>query len=454
MPNPAPTIAERLADHFTSLTADTIPSALMADVRMLVQDYLGVAISGSRTGSGRVAAQFAMESGGGEEAAVIGHGGRTGAMNAAFANAIASHSIELDDVDILALFHFSPPVISAALAVAEKVNANGRDFLVAAAAGCEMMARASDATNNSLRNRGFHTTPTCGVFGATVAAGLLLGLDRDQMVSALGLAGAQASGLMEMYGPSMQKRFNPGPAARNGIAAARMAQLGFTGAATIFEGERGFCRAFSDEADPGKLVQNLGTDFPVYIEYKAFSCARPIHNAIGCALDVREQMQGKPASTITAMTMRRHPDWAHYHMNARPSTYHEAQMSLPYSVAIALVEGGALPDQYRNDKLADPELLRLSDLVKVVPDATLPRGVSCHLTVETKDGQSYTSQVDYPRGSIENPMSPEDMDRKTRMLADPVIGDKAAQDLIGRVRDLEKAASIRDIMRLTAAKAG
>src|SRR5207248_10422225 len=128
----------------------------------------------------------------------------------------------------------------------------------------------------SLRTRADHTPPTGGVFGATIAAARLLKLDRDTTVSALGLAGAQASGLMEMYGPSMQKRFNPGPSARNGVTAAVMAQLGFTGAATIFDGERSFCRAFSDHFDVGELTKDLGKDFPVFMEFKPYSCARPI----------------------------------------------------------------------------------------------------------------------------------------------------------------------------------
>ena len=168
---------------------------------------------------------------------------------AAFANAISSHSIELDDIDVLALFHFSPPVYSSALAVADATQASGKDLIAALAAGCEMMERVSRAANNSLRNRAFHTTPTCGVFGATIAASKLLRLNAEKITNALGMAGAQASGLMEMYGPSMQKRFNPGPTARNGVTAALMAQLGFTGADTIFEGERGFLRAFAGRHD-------------------------------------------------------------------------------------------------------------------------------------------------------------------------------------------------------------
>ena len=441
------TAAEQLAAHFTGLRLDAIPRKHADDVQLLVRDYLGVALGGSRTHSGQIAARFAIETGGVADARLIGQPGKAPAASAAFANAIASHSIELDDVDIIALFHFSPPVISAALAVAERVGAGGAAFLAACVGGCEMMARVSEATNPSLRNRAFHTTPTTGVFGAAVAASMLLGLDEAQTVSAIGLAGAQASGLMEMYGPSMQKRFNPGPAARNGVVAAQMAQLGFTGAATILDGERGFCRAFSDSYDVGRLTAGLGQDYPIFIEYKAYSCARPIHNAIDCALDVRRQMTA-PTAAIQSMTMRRHPDWAHYHLNKTPQTYHEAQVSLPYSVAVALIEGAALLPQYQDDKLSDPEILRLSGMLAIEVDASLPRGVSCHLTVRMQDGATLTSQVDHPRGSIANPMTPDEMDRKVHLLADPVLGAAGVDAVIEATGRLDSLASIDELTRL------
>lgn len=444
----AQTAAEILADYYVSLDIADIPAKNLQDGQVLVRDYLGVALGGSATDSARIAAEFAVETGGRAEATIIGHGGRVPAVHAALANAIASHSIELDDVDVLALFHFSPPVVSAALAAAERAGATGAEFLAAVVAGCDMMARASNATNFSLRNRGFHTTPTCGVFGATVAAGRLLGLDSEQMTSALGLAGAQASGLMEMYGPSMQKRFNPGPAARNGVTAAVMAKLGFTGAATIFEGERGFCRTFSDQIDLDALTKGLGTEFPIYLEYKPYSCARPIHNAIDCALEVRRQLK-EPVAAITAMTMRRHPAWANYHLNPRPQTYHEAQVSLPYSLAIALIEGGALPPQYQDDKLGEPEVLRLSDLLRIVPDDTLPRGVSCALEVRTAGGQVLRAQVDHPSGSIENPMSEEQMRRKVHLLGDPVIGAEAVGRLIDMTGRLRELPDLGELLRCT-----
>lgn len=445
------TAAEILADHFVGLRAADIPGNHVEDAKTLVRDYLGVALGGSRTDSAKVAARFAVETGGRAEATILGHGGRVPAVHAALANAIASHSIELDDVDLLALFHFSPPVVSAALAVAEREGASGEEFIAAVVAGCEMMARASAATNFSLRDRGYHTTPVCGVFGAAIAAARLLRLDREQTVSALGLAGAQASGLMEMYGPSMQKRFNPGPAARNGVTAAVMAGLGFTGTASIFDGERGFCRAFSDAFDLGALTKDLGTKFPIDLEYKAYSCARPIHNAIDCALTIREELK-EPLSAVTGITMRRHPAWAHYHGNTRPRTYHEAQVSLPYSVAVALIEGAALFPQYQDSKLADPEIRRLSDMVEIVPDESLPRGVSCLMILETAGGARHESGIDHPKGSIANPMTREEMNGKVHMLGDPVIGAEAVSAMIDVVDRIDAVGNVEELMRAAVPK--
>ena len=445
----AATIATQLANHFHKFDYRQLPDESRLAVKRLLLDYLGVAIAGSQTESGHAARMFAQCAGTKAESTLIGDSVRVPAALAAFANAISSHSIELDDIDVIALFHFSPPVFSAALATAEQHSASGKQLLVALAAGCEMMERVSRAANNSLRNRGFHTTPTCGVFGATVAAAKLSRLTPAKFTSAFGLAGAQASGLMEMYGPSMQKRFNPGPAARNGITAAGMAHFGFTGADTIFEGERGFLRTFTDKHDASQLTAGLDKPYQLDIEFKPYSCARPIHNAIDCALEIRKQHQPKLAD-IKHIAMARHPDWAHYHQNKTPKTYHEAQVSLPYSVAVALKEGQALLKQYTDRKLKDPVLRRLSDIVDISVDAALPRGVSCRMTMTMNDGQTFVSQIDYPKGSIQNSMSDAELRTKFDTLAAPVIGESHATQLAEMVAGIEQISDIGKLMRLTA----
>ena len=450
---PVRTLARQIAEHHSRLTYRQVPEAGRHAMKRLLLDYLGVAIAGSQTESGVIAREFATLQGKAPEATLIGGRERVPMAAASFANAISCHSIELDDIDVLALFHFSPPVFSSALAVAEANGANGKDLLAALAAGCEVMERVSMAANNDLRNRAFHTTPTCGVFGATVAAGKLLKLTPEKMVSALGLAGAQASGLMEMYGPSMQKRFNPGPAARNGVTSAMMAKLGFTGADTIFEGERGFLRAFAGGKKGGELVRGLGKPFDLQIEFKPYSCARPIHNAIDCALEIRRK-HNPALGDIRSIVVKRHPDWSEYHRNIAPRTYHEAQVSLPYSVAVALVEGKALLAQYTNRKLGNPAVRRLMDLTRIETDARLPRGVSCHTTMTLASGKKFVSQVDYPKGSIQNPMSDEELRAKFETLAVPVVGAVQAARIADLVMHIERCNNVGELLRLTVPAAG
>ena len=448
------TLARQLAQRFAKLSYNDLPEASRHAVKRLLLDYLGVALAGSQSESGLIARRFAREHGGHGtkgESRLIGDKTKSSMTAAAFANAISSHSIELDDIDVLALFHFSPPVYSSALAVADAKRASGKQLITALAAGCEMMERVSRAANNSLRNRAFHTTPTCGVFGATIAAAKLLKLNAEKITNALGMAGAQASGLMEMYGPSMQKRFNPGPTARNGVTAALMAQLGFTGADTIFEGERGFLKAFTDKNFPEALIEGINKPFELLIEFKPYSCARPIHNAIDCALDVRKQA-GFDVNAVKSIAFTRHPDWALYHQNKAPRTYHEAQVSLPFSVAVALLEGQALLKQYSDRNIRNAKVKRLSDITTIAVDASLPRGVSCKMVATLNDGRAFTSQIDYPKGSIQNPMNDDELLGKFTSLASPVIGAKPAAAFAESIMDIEKAADVSAVLKRASKK--
>jgi len=248
----------------------------------------------------------------------------------------------------------------------------------------------------------------------------------------------------------MQKRFNPGPTARNGVTAARMAQLGFTGADTIFEGERGFLKTFSDATQPGALGEGLKSPYELLIEFKPYSCARPIHNAIDCALDLRGQGVGVDA--IETIHFDRHPDWARYHQNKAPRTYHEAQVSLPFSVAVALIEGKALLKQYSDRNIRNPKVKRLMAVTSISEDASLPRGVSCRMTATLRDGRTLEAQVDYPKGSIRNPMSEAEMRAKFDSLAGPVIGARRAATIAEQVMDLEKVRDVSELMKLTAVR--
>jgi 2-methylcitrate dehydratase PrpD len=338
------------------------------------------------------------------------------------------------------------------MAAAEWVNASGKEFLVGVTIGSEIVNRVSEATNPSLRNRGFHTTPTAGVFGAGAAAGRIMKLNEEKMVSVLGLSGAQASGLMEMYGPSMAKRFNPGPSARNGVTAALFAERGFTGAETILEGERGFCRAFSDKYDLELLTKDLGRDIRLPIEYKPYACARPIHNAIDCALLIR-QRHSPNLQKIVSILVKRHPEWGtRYHNIQEPRSYHEAQMSLPFSVAVALVTGKAFLDQYSDENLKNPEIRRLAKMTHIADDPSLPRGVSCRMIMETQDGKKMEVQVDYPKGSQQNPMTEAERYDKFEGLSHKVLKKRQRETIIQKIAELENVKGIREFTSLLTPK--
>jgi 2-methylcitrate dehydratase PrpD len=442
------TAAQQLARRFASLDYDSLAEQARSAMKRLLLDYLGVALAGSQTESGRIARAYAASDGGHTDSTLIGGTGKVPAGQAAFANAISSHSIELDDIDVFAYLHFSPPVFSAALAAAQECGADGRKLLVALAAGCEMMERVSRAANPSLRDRCYHSTPTCGVFGAAIAAGTLWELDESRIVSAIGLAGAQACGILEFHGPAMQKRFSPGPGARGGITAARMAQLGFTGQDSVLEGPRGFLRAYTDTHDVAPLIDGMDEPFQLDIEFKPYACARPIHNAIDCALRIRDR-QHPDVNAIRSISIARHPSWAHKHQNKTPTSYHAAQMSMHYSVAVALRDGRALLDEFAEANLGDPALQRLMQVTDITTDPGLPRGVSCRMTITMNDGRSWTEQVDYPKGSIQEPMSDAEIEAKFMQLAEPVIGRAAASRLAELVQQVERCQDVNALMDLT-----
>lgn len=441
---------QAVARYIFELDYQSLPQTIVQGMKSLLFDYIGVALGGMATESGRIAAQFSKEFGEKEEASIIGFGYRVSAPSAAFSNAIISHSIELDDVDSLAYFHFGPPIISAALAMAERQHASGMQLVCALAAGCDVMARLSSSMNPSLRDRGFHTTSTCGVFGAAAASAKLLNLSSKKNIDALGLAGAQCCGLMEFYGTSMQKRFNPGPAARGGVVSALLAEKGFTGAETILEGDRGFFKAYSDQFDSKRLVDGLGKEFPVYIEYKPYSCARPIHNVIDAVLELRQKHKINPEK-IRRITVLRHPRWADFHKIKKPRTYHEAQVSLPYSVAISFVEGKAFLQQYSDGKLNDPLIQGISEKVNIKTLKELPRDVSCQVEVELNDGQTYKTQVDYPKGSIQNPMTIDERRAKFRNLSASVLNEQGQKKVEEIIFNIEK---VKDISELITCVAG
>jgi len=260
--NEARSASRALADVYASTGFSALPASVIEDARRATLDWLGSALAGSMEPPARMTQRVVDALGSSDQAIVFGSG-RSSAAGAALANGVASHILELDDVHKGSTMHAGAPVISAALAVAERERASGQAFLLAVTLGYDAALRIGEAVNPS-HYRFWHPTGTAATFGAAVAASSLLGASAQDMQHALGTAGTQAAGLWEFNADgTMSKHLHPGKAAFNGVLSADLAKAGFTGAGRILEGERGFMRAMSASDNIGALTERLGTAWKI-----------------------------------------------------------------------------------------------------------------------------------------------------------------------------------------------
>src|SRR5688572_31481265 len=296
----------------------------------------------------RIAAGFGTS----DEATVFG-GPRGSAAAAAFANGVASHILELDDIHKGSTVHGAAPIIPAALAVAERERASGAAFLTAVTVGYETAFRIGEAVNPS-HYRFWHPTGTVATFGAAAAAGLLVGLTPAQMVHALGTAGTQAAGLWQFNADgAMSKHLHPGKAAMNGVMSADLARAGFTGASRILGGERGFFRAMCEVADSSRITAGLPAIGKIRENgYKLHACCGHTHSAIDLAIALRTRagLSDGDAAAVESIEIDTYGPGHEIVRESRPRTPYQAKFSLAYCVAVALLEGRAGLEQFSGDR--------------------------------------------------------------------------------------------------------
>ena len=340
--------------------------------------------------------------------------------DAALVNGVAVHAFELDDYHNAKL-HCGAAVIPAALAVSERLDSNGRDLLTAIVAGYEVMIRSSLALNPSAaRLRGWHLTGVVGPFGAAAACAVLLKLNAEETAWALGLAGTQGAGLWAFNADgSMSKRLHPGKAAHSGVLAAELAQLGFSGPTSIYEFEDGgVLKAFSDHADAALLTLDLGCVYHIdNNSTKPYCCCGSTHAYIDAALALRKKL-GAPwdtsrkvrVGTCKVVDVQCGFDYV-------PGSVLNAQMSLRYAVAVALLEGAALPAQFTDDKLCDPLIIAVAAAIELVPDPELdklyPKDFAGWVAVE-HNGRWERVDILNPTGSIHAPINAAGITEKFR----------------------------------------
>lgn len=339
---------------------------------------------------------------------VFGLTRRYGAGAAALLNGAFGHSLDFDDTHSDSSLHPSAPVIPAALAAAELVDASGPDLLAAIVIGFEVCCRLGMALDPTAHYaRGFHPTATAGTFGAAAAAGRLLGLDAGQMASAFGVAASQASGSLQfLENGAWNKRYQVGEAAMKGLMAATLAREGFIGSANALEGTHGFLKGYSDGAVPERATSGLGEVWETMrIGVKPYPACRYTHAAVDGLLTLKRKY-GWTAGDVTAITVGLHKNGialvgAPLAEKQRARSIVEGQFSMPYAAAVALMRDGFGWDDY--DLLGDATADALAGRVNVVRDESLeglrhPFGAT--LQVEAK-GEVQTLRIPDPSGEPE-----------------------------------------------------
>ena len=442
------------ASRYDDLSPDVVDHTKRA-----VMDWLGSALGGSVEKPARLAQEIAAGFGRSYEATVIG-GGRASAAAAAFANGVASHILELDDVHKGSTLHAAAPIIPAALAVAERERADGRAFLAAVAIGYEAAFRIGEAVNPS-HYHFFHPTGTVATFGAAAAAASLMRLDANQTVDALGSAGTQAAALWEFNADgAMSKHLHPGKAAMNGILAADLARVGFTGATRILEGERGFFRAFSSSFDESRITDGLGSRWKIVENgYKLYSCCRHTHTAVDCALDLRASRQWSADEVlreVNAITIETYGPGYEIVKEMNPRTAYQAKFSLVYCVAAALLEGELGLEQFADDRFGaggvrDSGIAALLPRIRVIVaddlTARYPDVWGARLAVSLSGGAPAQAASDYPKGNAENPVSTDALERKFTTLVGSRFGGDVARSALVALRETEDAIDMSRVFK-------
>ncbi len=450
-------LSSKLAQFIVNLRYKSLPSQVANKAKLCLLDTLGAALAGSKTPEAAIAKSFALKIHQKKEATLITGKSKVGLFEAAMANGMMAHVLELDDGNRFALGHPGVSVIPTVLALGEKEKIKGAEIIPAIVAGYEVFGRIGAGGNPSHLDRGFHTTGTCGTFAAAAAAGRLLKLNLPQMISALGIAGSQAAGLFAfMADGSMTKVLHPGKAAHNGLLAAYLAREGFTGPAFILEDKRGFYRAFADNYNPQRVVEGLGEKYEImhtYIKYHA-SC-RHSHAPIDALLEIRQVHHFAPED-IEKVNIYTYSIAAKLIAGKEVTTPITGKMSLPYSAAVALIFGQVGLDEFKPKTLQNKEVKALLEKIDVYADEEfdklLPEHRGARAEIILKDGRKLAAQVLDAKGEPENPGQPDELLAKFRSLARSVLSKEKVEKIIEMINSLEKLAEITPLTRLLLGK--
>ena len=412
----------QLAAFAAGLRFDDIPAAVLRRAEDLMLDWLASTMAGAQARPVAAIERFARAMGPADgPSQVLIARRRTSPYFAAMVNAAASHVVEQDDVHNSSVFHPATVVFPPALAAAQAAGASGRELLASVVAGYEVGIRVGEFLGRS-HYKVFHTTGTAGALAAAAATGRLLRLTEAQMNHAFGSAGTQAAGLWEFLRDGADsKQLHTAHASAAGLASAWLAREGLTGAQRILDGAQGMAAGMSDDADPARLVDRLGSRWALAeTSFKYHASCRHTHPAADALQQVMRQ-HGLTAETISRVV-------AHVHQGAidvlgpvvEPRTVHQSKFSMGTVLALIALRHSAGLAEFET-ALDDRAVAAFRDKVTMAldpeVDGAYPARWIGKVTVHTVDGRSLHGRVDEPKGDPGNTLSRAELEDKAYRLA-------------------------------------
>jgi 2-methylcitrate dehydratase PrpD len=445
-------IAQDIAKFACSTDYKDIPSKAVENAKNYFLDCVGVTLAGSTDRNSRIITEFVSESGGKPESSVLGTRVKVPSMSAALANGVASHTMDYDDTSDILIGH--PSVISCppSLAVGEAIGATGRQVLAAYIIGGEVACRLGQALTDKQYAIGWHNTGTMGVFGSAVAAGKLLDLNEDQMAFAIGIAASSASGIKINFGTSC-KSYHVGQACSSGVRAALLAKKGFTSSLNAIEGKGGLAQLLSGAFLADK-ISAIGKPYAIAepgFNTKVYPSCAYTHSSMDAVLEIRRNSNFNVEDIVSV-------DCACSQVALDTVVYKIAQtalqgkFSMPFCVALCLLEGQATPSQFTDEKTKDPKVVLLEKKVTFRTDEEinargyLDRGAKVKITL--KNGKQLMHEVVHPKGDPENPLQRKDYVEKYLACAKMILSEDLAKESAQSLIDIENSQDIRSIVSM------
>ncbi|MEO8565162.1 MAG: MmgE/PrpD family protein [Betaproteobacteria bacterium] len=439
----APPVTNILADFVATHPSRGWEDSVDREAQRSFLNWVGCAIGASRHPAVEAALAGVAELEPAAQAIILGRSERVDIASAALLNGISSHAFDFDDTHLKTIIHPAGPVASAALALAERHRATGRELVDAIVLGVDVECRVGNAIYPDHYDRGWHITGSTGMLGAAAACARILKLDAGKTAMALGIAASQPIGVREQFG-SMTKAFHIGAAARAGLTSALMARHGYTASMRALEAPRGLLHTYSNKCDWTEISDELGKRFEIsFNTYKPFACGIVIHPSIDGCRQLRDAHQ-LGADDVERIDLRVHPLVLELTGRRAPTTGLEAKFSVYHACAAAMLFGQAGEAEFSDAVVCRPDVIALRDRVRAKVDAAIDESAS-DVTIRCNDGRSLHLKVEHAIGSMQRPLSDSDLERKFHGLVDPVLGADRAARLVDVCRTLADATDVEPL---------